>query len=277
MNQNSQLLADLVQPFLKTPFSELPPQIAQEVGARLKGSAEIIDYPSVAALWDEMLSLNKLAYAIDNFDKSEARSLERAEIYARQEREKQAAGRYTLEEAAKLISDSNTGRFELILRKLMKAAQAHNLRTYLPGEQATNEYGEDEKAGQSSKVRDYYEQCYWSDINEWLAKYESRISYRFPVPENEMPIASPAVAAPNQVITIKPIQRTAAQDAAILAEIKQLGFDPLSLPKPERGKSGVKAQIRSKLTKEKKDVFISIRVFNDAWQRLRKEGKIRDK
>ena len=63
-----------------------------------------------------------------------------------------------------------------------------------------------------------------------------------------------------------PLQRTAAQDAAILGEIEKQGYDPLALPKNPPGKPGVKAAIRTALSKN--SLFTGGTVFNKAWERL---------
>lgn len=81
--------------------------------------------------------------------------------------------------------------------------------------------------------------------------------------------------APQQVETVKPVQRTAAQDAAILNAITQAGYDPLALPKNEAGKSGAKAEIRKAL--DGNPLFVGATVFDKAWDRLRSNEDIRDK
>ena len=43
---------------------------------------------------------------------------------------------------------------------------------------------------------------------------------------------------------VAPVQRSAAQDAAILGEIEKLGYDPKKLPPNLRGKAGVKTTPR---------------------------------
>lgn len=63
-----------------------------------------------------------------------------------------------------------------------------------------------------------------------------------------------------------PLQRTAAQDSAILCEIEKLGYDPLALPKNLPGKAGVKAAIRTALSKN--PLFAGGTVFDKAWERL---------
>ena len=64
----------------------------------------------------------------------------------------------------------------------------------------------------------------------------------------------------------KPLQRTAAQDSAILCEIEKQGYDPLALPKNPPGKSGAKAAIRAALSKN--SLFTGATVFDKAWERL---------
>lgn len=73
----------------------------------------------------------------------------------------------------------------------------------------------------------------------------------------------------------KPMQRFAAQDAAILAAIREIGRDPLALPVNEQGKPGVKAEIRDAL--DGKGLFAGTTVFDKAWERLRQQGDIADK
>lgn len=112
--------------------------------------------------------------------------------YARQVARKGAAGRYTMQEAAHLIAAGTNEHENLILGKLERAAKEHELITCGPGQNASREYGKER--GQSSEVRNFYEEAFWDDLNQWLEKYERRISFRFPPPQNqvEAPAASPA-------------------------------------------------------------------------------------
>lgn len=64
----------------------------------------------------------------------------------------------------------------------------------------------------------------------------------------------------------KPLQRTAAQDSAILCEIKKQGYDPIALPKNIPGKPGAKAAIRAALSEN--SLFTGGTVFDKAWERL---------
>ena len=79
------------------------------------------------------------------------------------------------------------------------------------------------------------------------------------------------MSSPNAAI---PVQRSAAQDAAILAEIRARKFDPLVLPKNQPGKPGPKAEIRAALIDSP---LFKGEVFDKAWERLRQRGDIVDK
>jgi len=76
--------------------------------------------------------------------------------------------------------------------------------------------------------------------------------------------------------TRPPLQRLQAQEDSILAELKRLGCNLLKLPKPPAGKSGVKKDVRTTLLTKQKHIFVSKRVFDDAWQRLRDKETIGD-
>ena len=76
----------------------------------------------------------------------------------------------------------------------------------------------------------------------------------------------------DKTVPAKPLQRTAAQDSAILSEIEKLGYDPMALPKNPPGKPGAKAAIRIALAKS--SLFTGARVFDKAWERLTSSGDI---
>jgi hypothetical protein len=84
-------------------------------------------------------------------------------------------------------------------------------------------------------------------------------------------IAARTVPVPESSKT-RPVQRGTAQDAAILAALTGLGYDPLNLPKNPAGKPGVKAAVRAALLKDK--LFTGPSVFNSAWERLTGHGDI---
>lgn len=77
---------------------------------------------------------------------------------------------------------------------------------------------------------------------------------------------------PVATIAAKPLQRRAAQDAAILAAIKAVDLDHMALPKNPAGKPGVKAAIRDAV--KNNPLFTGGTVFDKAWERLHKQGDI---
>ncbi len=83
---------------------------------------------------------------------------------------------------------------------------------------------------------------------------------------------APAKAA-NDKVALKPVPRSVSQDALVIAELKEQGFDPLALPKHSPGKPGVPAKIRNALISKK--AIQSVHVFEHAWQRLAKDGQIK--
>lgn len=113
-----------------------------------------------------------------------------SEQIARQEAERRALGRYTLNEAADAIAATGE-RFAAVLEKLQDAAQRHDLPTYAPGERARYEYTN------GKQVRPFYEEAYWNDLNGWLERYESRITFRFPRPATALGPNSSAVGTVN--------------------------------------------------------------------------------
>ena len=69
-----------------------------------------------------------------------------------------------------------------------------------------------------------------------------------------------------------PVQRTAAQDAAILSTLAALNINPLAIPKNKAGKAGSKAKVRTAL--ERNPLFVGATVFDKAWERLSARGDI---
>lgn len=85
-------------------------------------------------------------------------------------------------------------------------------------------------------------------------------------------ISESALVQPGGVAQTKPIQRFAAQDAAILFEIEKLGYHRLALPKNPAGKAGPKSFIRAALSSNK--LFCGQTIFDRAWERLAKSSEI---
>jgi hypothetical protein len=97
---------------------------------------------------------------------------------AEQELLRRKDGRYNLESAAKLLSESGQARYPAILSKLLSAAASETLLTYMPGQYAKNDYLN--AGGEFARPEASYDECYWDDLNAWLDKHEKRITYRFP-------------------------------------------------------------------------------------------------
>ncbi len=129
-------------------------------------------------------------------------------IYAGQEREKAAAGRYNLEEAAKLISLSGEASDEQMLAKFVAAAASGKLPTYMPGRSARNDYAT--KIGRFKQPDTFYDECFWDELNDWLKENEPRISFRF-----ESPVAA-----------IDPNAESAGAEAASQAADVSSGLEP---------------------------------------------------
>jgi len=183
-------------------------------------------------------------------------------LLAQQEARKKHSGRYTLEEAAEKLAAEAGERPEVILQKLKAAALNGSLPVHEPGRNARYEYG----PGQASQVHEFYEEAYWSDLNEWLNKHEPQIQFRFPISTAEEMLTAtspPPVATP-------PLSRHVSQELAIMNAIRGLGFEPTQLPTPHTGKPGVKAAV-------KKGLNFSESVFQKAWERLRYSGQIANK
>lgn len=132
--------------------------------------------------WDGLTPFERL-HAARRFDELTQHHMQ----LKRQRAEKSAAGRYTLAEAAEAIGTSDESS-DIIQKKLCAAAKAGNLPVFEPGKRARLEYASD------SPVRSYYEEAYWDDLNEWLGKYEPRVNFSFPAPEQrKLSSAHPSV------------------------------------------------------------------------------------
>ncbi len=98
-------------------------------------------------------------------------------------------GRYTLEEASELIAEGwVTDEDEAdepiincftITPMLMDAAFKRLLPVYLPGSDVPYEYG-----GPEPRAREYFEEAYWYDLNQWLKEYLPLAKFSFPDPSH---------------------------------------------------------------------------------------------
>jgi hypothetical protein len=72
-----------------------------------------------------------------------------------------------------------------------------------------------------------------------------------------------------------PVQRSRAQEQAILLKIKEMGLDAEALPRNDTGRTGIKAKIKESLKGH--NLFHGTKIFDKAWQRLRDFKQIRDR
>ncbi|WP_157538902.1 hypothetical protein [Hydrogenophaga flava] len=81
----------------------------------------------------------------------------------------------------------------------------------------------------------------------------------------------------NQASNVAPVAmpRQRAQESAIRAALSARELDPTRLPKSPKGHAGVKADLRKALLGERHDLFQSEKVFELAWERLRKGREIK--
>lgn len=71
------------------------------------------------------------------------------------------------------------------------------------------------------------------------------------------------------------MQKSLRQEEAILAIIKEGGKDPMSFPESKQGYHGTeKSKVRGEALNQK-DLFSSRKVFDSAWERLRRDKKIK--
>lgn len=223
---------------------------------------------------------------------------------ARWERERQSVerkerlGRYKLREAADAVSDATGERAVSLCEKLKKTALSGELAVYEPGKFARYTYG---GKGGAKAVSEYYEEAYWDDLNAWLSINEPRLfsKFKFPPPvdaesagelavepeaglgtgnEWDSTAASETLAptTPDSKSTERPASVQRQQELAILEEIRVLGLDALALPRNSPGKRGPKAQVRQAMLANARQLFISVKVFDLAWERVRAAGEIRN-
>ena len=109
--------------------------------------------------------------------------------------------------------------------------------------------------------------CHWANgkgfvlpepLRDRAARFEGASSNQSPPP---FPTSTDA--------PLKPLQRQPHQEMEILRVITELGYDATALPKNAPGKPGAKKEVRHRLN-------YSDSVFDGAWERLRKDQRIKD-
>jgi len=167
-----------------------------------------------------------------------------ADAQAKQERH--SRGLYTLPEAAQIVADANALPSSRLLADLRAEAKKGRLTTRRPDTLAP--------ADSASAQRGYWVMP--ADLDELFAAWG--VAYRFPRAAEHAP-------------EVRRVPAQQAQEQTILAKLRELGFDPLAVPKPpkEGNASPAKKAARDALN-------YSRDVFNKAWQRLRNDGRLKD-
>ena len=164
-------------------------------------------------------------------------------------------GRYEIIEVAQILADSNPEIDSVGFCKQMQKA-AHD------GELTVRKNGIPISKTELENGRIWSTPVRQSDVNKWLQAFNAGFELVYPYADT-LPSVVPVEAVP-----ARPLQRTAAQDSAILAAIKKAGYNPLALPMNKPGKPGIKAAIRETLNGD--PLFVGANVFDKAWERLRK-------
>lgn len=110
--------------------------------------------------------------------------------------------------------------------------------------------------------------------------YDMDITHPMAQADNAATVENIFIAEPrlNELISLnvdkaqynaRPQQQQRFQEDEILRIIKELGFSANAIPKRKAGRSGVKADVRKKLS-------FSVSVFDKAWERLRANNDIQD-
>jgi hypothetical protein len=91
---------------------------------------------------------------------------------------KKSLGRYTIIEAALTLERNAGADPDAMIDKLKSSVINGEIDVYAP--EKTDRYTPD-------KVREYYEEVYWDDLNQWLKNNEKRITWKFPKPNSTTP------------------------------------------------------------------------------------------
>ena len=137
------------------------------------------------------------------------------EEYESRQSSRWAKGRYTLEEAAMQIVENTGADARTMLEKLVQAVRHHSLPVYGPNK--IDLY-------KPEKVREWFEEVHWDDLNVWLADNEKRIEWRFPEPATLVTELVQSEAIASSTIETPPAWDT------LTSEEKKASWDALSPP-----------------------------------------------
>ena len=97
-----------------------------------------------------------------------------------------------------------------------------------------------------------------------------------PAPTAEVQAAPDATVGTNSKANIERISVPRQQDKAILEWLRLHEYDPMKMPVQRQGMPGVRKICRDAFWEKSTDLFLSKKVFNTAWQRLRDNGDMAD-
>ncbi|WP_071461837.1 hypothetical protein [Polynucleobacter asymbioticus] len=121
---------------------------------------------------------------------------------------KDKQGRYTIDEAIEAINSKLLGEVNISVLKddLKRYIQSGGIVMYEPGKTSPMPL--------NHVVRAFYEEAYWSDLNNWLSSNFSKVDYRFIDPANK--------SKNGKTYTHKPMQRYRALSELIEPTVKKL-------------------------------------------------------
>ena len=127
-----------------------------------------------------------------------------------------------------------------------------------------------------AEVVAFFVSCDWPDIPAPLLALVSAAADITAPPAMPVPTAAePLPQADDDAAHIEPVARWQAQEQTILNKLRELGHKPDALPKSEAWKPGVKSEVRAAIGS--KGMWHSQKVFDKAWERLRKREELADK
>jgi hypothetical protein len=173
---------------------------------------------------------------------------------------RQATEFFSLNEAAQVLADSRPNLKVLDMKDLM-------LRAYKDEKLPIRDPKHNGAVSGTRLISASFDLLSLQDINSWLTS--EGMGYQFPQAMQPL-VGNESGNTPSCAV---PIQRAAAQNAAILEAIKNKGYQASSLPKRSPGKSGVKAEIKATVAT---NPLFQGTVFKKTWERLRSSGEIAD-
>ena len=177
------------------------------------------------------------------------------------------AGRYTLEEAAMYIADKGKTAPVSMLNKLIQAKALRTLNTYRPDDNGIHI--------ETMLVRQWSDEVYWNEINDWLLANESNIRCIFPDPNasaTNAKIEPVPVATSTAVENKSGLTKREQQIQVIESFADELKYKRLAIP------NGGKKILMDKCKSEKSGLFgTGNDPFNAAWKEASKARRVQIK